>query len=164
MGIRRAGRIIALQSLYQIDIVKNNINEINEFIDNYSYIETIDEKKPEFLEKSKEFAKELVNTVTEHIKEIDEIIPRYLKNWQYDRILSVDRNILRLGVAELFYRPDIPYKVTINEAIELAKRFGDEKSGSFINGVLDSIVKTEKDKNETLLNKFLNKNINNKEE
>ncbi len=158
MGIRRAGRIIVLQSLYQLDVVKKEINEINEFIDNYSYIETIDEEKPKFLDKSKKFAKELINIVITHINEIDELIPHYLKNWQYDRILSVDRNILRLGVAELFYRPDIPYKVTINEAIELAKRFGDEKSGGFINGVLDSIVKTEKDKNEILKNKILNKN------
>ncbi len=163
MGIRRAGRIIALQSLYQIDIVNSEIKDINEFIDNYSYIETIDEKKPEFLDKSKEFAKELINIVIAHIKEIDEIIPRYLKNWQYDRILSVDRNILRLGVAELLYRPDIPYKVTINEAIELAKKFGDEKSGGFINGVLDSVVKTEKDKNEVLKKKFFDKNLTNKE-
>jgi N utilization substance protein B len=90
-------------------------------------------------------------------EEIDDIIPKYLKNWKYDRILSIDRNILRIGVAELVFRDDIPYKVTINEAIELAKRFGDEKSGSFINGVLDNIVKNEGEQHDILKAKLSGK-------
>jgi N utilization substance protein B len=154
MGIRRAGRIIALQSLYQIDIAEKPMAEIDEFIDTYSTQNLGQEEK--FLDKSKDFAKELIQTVISNLAALDEIIPKYLKNWKYDRILSIDRNILRLGAAELFYRLDIPYKVTINEAIELAKRFGDEKSGSFINGVLDNMVKNEKDNFEILKNKLSN--------
>jgi len=158
MGIRRVGRIIALQSLYQIDIVNAGIQQVENFIDNYTYLDSIQEKDEDnFIEKSKEFAKELVKTVVDNREEIDNLIPKYLKNWRYDRILSIDRNILRLGVAELFFREDIPYKVTINEAIELAKKFGDKKSGSFVNGVLDSIVKNEKEKKEILKIKLQNK-------
>jgi transcription antitermination protein NusB len=155
MGIRRAGRIIALQSLYQVDIASKSLEEIEEFIKDYPLLNiTPEEKKEEFLDKSKEFALELVKIVLENLKQIDEIIPNYLKNWKYDRILSIDRNILRMGVAEFLYRQDIPYKVTINEAIELAKRFGDEKSGGFINGVLDNIVKNENIKYPVLKNKL----------
>lgn len=155
MGIRRAGRIIALQSLYQVDIAEKSLEEIEEFIRDYPLLNiTPEEKKEEFLDKSKEFAVELVKVVLENLKQIDEIIPNYLKNWKYDRILSIDRNILRMGVAELLYRQDIPYKVTINEAIELAKRFGDEKSGGFINGVLDNIVKNENSKYSILKSKL----------
>jgi len=151
MGIRHAGRIIALQSLYQIDIANKSWQEIEEFIENYNFLsDDEDDKQDEFLGKSKEFSKELVQVVLNNIKELDLIIPNYLKNWKYDRILSIDRNILRLGLAELLYRKDIPYKVTINEAIELAKKFGDEKSGSFINGVLDNIVKNESGKYDIL--------------
>ncbi len=151
MGIRHAGRIIALQSLYQVDIANKSWQEIEEFIENYNFLtEDEDNTQDGFLGKSKEFSKELVQLVLENLKELDLIIPNYLKNWKYDRILSIDRNILRLGLAELLYRKDIPYKVTINEAIELAKKFGDEKSGSFINGVLDNIVKNESDKYDIL--------------
>jgi len=147
MGIRHAGRIIALQSLYQIDIANKSWEEIEEFVQDYNLLNDEDDEKQEgFLEKSKDFSKELVRLVLDNLKELDQIIPNYLKNWTYERILSIDRNILRLGLAELLYREDIPYKVTINEAIELAKKFGDEKSGSFINGVLDNIVKNESGK------------------
>ena len=154
MGIRRACRIIALQSLYQIDIAEKPMDEIDYFIETYSTQNLGQEEK--FLDKSKEFARELIKSVTSNLAALDEIIPKYLKNWKYDRILSIDRNILRIGAAELFYRDDIPYKVTINEAIELAKRFGDEKSGSFINGVLDNMVKKEKVNFEILSTKLSN--------
>ncbi|HDQ25682.1 MAG TPA: transcription antitermination factor NusB [bacterium] len=156
MGIRRAGRIIALQGLYQYDIAQKEWDEIEEFIKTYpvSNLAGNEEKKEGFLEKSQEFAAELVKTVLDNIAQIDSIIPNYLKNWKYDRILSIDRNILRMGLAELVYREDIPYKVTINEAIELAKKFGDDKSGSFINGVLDNIVKNERTAFEVLNNKL----------
>src|ERR1035437_9096703 len=120
MGIRRAGRIIALQSLYQIEIANKPMDEINEFIDTYSTQNLGQEEK--FLDKSKLFSKELIQDVVDNMEEIDAIIPKYLKNWKYDRILSIDRNILRIGVAELIFRDDIPYKVTINEAIRSEER------------------------------------------
>jgi len=158
LGIRRAGRIIALQSLYQIDIAQKTWEEILEFIENYPMLKlSQEEAKENFFEKSKEFSKDLLQGVVEKMPELDDIIPNYLKNWKYDRILSIDRNILRMGLYELVFRPDIPYKVTINEAIELAKRFGDEKSGSFVNGVLDNIVKNESGKYSVLSDKLANK-------
>ncbi|MEI7640669.1 MAG: transcription antitermination factor NusB [bacterium] len=157
MGIRRAGRIIALQSLYQIDLGGSTEEQINNFIENYEFLQDDkDSKKDGFLEKSKEFAAEMVKTYFDNKEQIDGIIPLYLKNWTFDRILAIDRNILRLGVAELFFREDIPYKVTINEGIELAKKFGDEKSGSFVNGVLDNIVKHEAPKYPLLVEKMKN--------
>ena len=155
MGIRRAGRIIALQGLYQVDIAQKEWKEIEEFIDSYPLLKIAqEEKKEDFLDKSKDFSKELIKGVLENMESIDSIVPNYLKNWKYERILSIDRNILRMGVYELLFRPDIPYKVTINEAIELAKRFGDEKSGSFVNGVLDNIVKNEREKFDILKQKL----------
>ena len=138
-----------------MDIAQKKWEEIEEFINEYPLLKIDpEEKKENFLKKSKEFSKELVRGVLDKLKDVDEIIPNYLKNWKYDRILSIDRNILRMGVYELVFRQDIPYKVTINEAIELAKRFGDEKSGSFVNGVLDNIVKNESEKFDILKQKL----------
>jgi len=81
----------------------------------------------------------LVLGVLEHGQEIDQLITKYSENWRLDRINIIDRAILRMATFELFYCEDIPPKVTLNEAIELGKRFGSEESGSFINGILDRI-------------------------
>ena len=81
----------------------------------------------------------LVLGVLEHRKEIDRLIEKYSKNWRLDRMPIIDRAILRMGTFELLYCGEIPPKVTLNEAIELGKRFGSENSGSFINGILDRI-------------------------
>ncbi|MBN2753259.1 MAG: transcription antitermination factor NusB [Candidatus Goldbacteria bacterium] len=157
MGIRRAGRIITLQGLYQMDIAKKTKPEIIDFIENYPALKlTEDEPKENFIDKSKEFAIDLINVIDEHREEIDAVVPKYLKNWKFDRILSIDRCILRMGAGEFLFKEDIPYKVTINEAIELAKKFGDEKSGGFVNGVLDNIVKNESE-NFPVLKKKVNR-------
>jgi N utilization substance protein B len=157
MGIRRAGRIITLQGLYQMDIAKKSKPEIIDFIENYPALKlTEDEPKENFIEKSKKFAIDLINVIDEHREEIDTVVPKYLKNWKFDRILSIDRCILRMGAGEFLFKEDIPYKVTINEAIELAKKFGDEKSGGFVNGVLDNIVKNESE-NFPVLKKKVNR-------
>ena len=90
-----------------------------------------------------EFAKRLVLGVRDHLEDIDSIISKYATNWQLKRMAVIDKNILRMGVFELKYAPDIPPKVTINEAVELAKRYGDLESSKFVNGILDKIHKTE---------------------
>ena len=77
--------------------------------------------------------------VLEHCEELDRLIEQYSENWRLDRIDVIDRNILRMALFELLYCEDIPPKVTINEAIDLGKRYGSEDSGSFINGILDRI-------------------------
>jgi len=89
--------------------------------------------------KADEFLKRLVSGVLEHCQELDRLIGQYSENWRLDRINMIDRNILRIALFELFYCEDIPPKVTINEAIDLGKRYGSEDSGSFINGILDRI-------------------------
>ncbi len=81
----------------------------------------------------------LVLGVLEHCKEIDQLIEKYSENWHLDRMNIIDRAILRMAAFELLYCGEIPPKVTLNEAIELGKRFGSEDSGSFINGILDRI-------------------------
>ena len=86
------------------------------------------------------FAKELIHTVIEHQEEIDSTIKKKVTNWEFNRIAVIDRILLEIGICELLYFEDIPPKVTINEAIEIAKRYSTEKSGQFINGVLDSIL------------------------
>ena len=86
-----------------------------------------------------DFLKRLVLGVLEHFSELDRLIAKYSENWRLDRINMIDRNILRIALFELLYCEEIPPKVTINEAIDLGKRFGSEDSGSFINGILDRI-------------------------
>jgi len=86
-----------------------------------------------------EFLRRLVLGVLDHREELDRLIEQYSENWRLNRINVIDRNILRMALFELLYCQDIPPKVTINEAIDLGKRYGSEDSGSFINGILDRI-------------------------
>jgi transcription antitermination protein NusB len=88
---------------------------------------------------SKVFAKELLDGIDAHLDEINRLISESSEHWRLDRMSIVDRNILRLAIYELLCRPDIPAKVSINEAVELGKKFGAEDSGAFINGILDRI-------------------------
>jgi N utilization substance protein B len=87
---------------------------------------------PEYLEK-------LVEGVAAHLEELDALIARYSEHWRLERMGAVDRNLLRLAAFELLYHPQIPPKVVINEAVELAKKYGTEASGAFVNGLLDRI-------------------------
>jgi N utilization substance protein B len=86
-----------------------------------------------------DFLKRVILGVLEHFHQLDRLIEQYSENWRLDRINMIDRNILRIALFELLYCEEIPPKVTINEAIDLGKRFGSEDSGSFINGILDRI-------------------------
>jgi N utilization substance protein B len=86
-----------------------------------------------------EFAKKLLNTILENTKECEDIIINSADNWVYERIAFIDKTIMSIAICEFLYFPEIPPKVTINEAIDLAKKFSTEKSGTFINGVLDNI-------------------------
>ena len=86
------------------------------------------------------FADQLTTTVTDHLDEIDRIIAPAMEHWNLDRIALIDKNIMRLAVCEMAFFAEIPLRVSINEAIELAKKYGADQSGSFVNGVLDSIA------------------------
>lgn len=89
-----------------------------------------------------EFARTLVDAATGNREKIDETLTGISRTWRLDRMARVDRNILRLAVAEMLYLPDIPARVTINEAIELGKRFGAAETPAFVNGLLDSVIKS----------------------
>lgn len=137
MGKRRQSREEALKILYQIDICKRKdpVEVLSlHWEQNSSPVEVRD------------FAQKLVIQTLEEMEEIDALIQRFSKNWTLDRMSYIDRNILRMAVCELRFMEDIPAKVTINEAIEVAKKFGTEKSAIFINGVLDGI-KNDLEKN-----------------
>ena len=129
MGKRRRSRELALQVLYQLDITKQDA------------IRAIAQSRDHFSEKEERdgFAERIVLGVLEHGQEIDRLIEQYSENWRLDRMSMIDRNILRMALFELLYCEDIPPKVTLDEAIELGKRYGSEDSGSFINGILDRI-------------------------
>ena len=129
MGKRRRSREFALQVLYQLEITKQGaLQAMVQLRENFS---------PE--EGEDEFAKRIVLGVTEHRQEIDRLIEERSENWRLNRMTIIDRNILRIAIFELSYCDDIPPKVTLNEAIDLGKRYGTEESGSFINGILDRI-------------------------
>ncbi|WP_038057253.1 transcription antitermination factor NusB [Thermodesulfobacterium hydrogeniphilum] len=132
--MRRKGREIALQILYQKDIADLSIEEAIENYKRYLNINNIQALK---------FGEELVRGVLDNLDFIDKIIQKYTPSWPLERMNITDKNILRLAVYEMFFRPDIPEVVSINEAVELAKLYGTDDSPAFINGVLDSIFKKE---------------------
>lgn len=134
---RRKSREIAIQILYQIEMSKSDAEQaLQLFWENYRSADEL-----------KDFAVRVVQGTVEHRKEIDRAITKTAKNWSFGRITPVDRSILREAVFEIIFCPDIPYKVTLNEAIELGKKYGSEKSGAFINGVLDNVLEQNPDIN-----------------
>ncbi|PKJ56908.1 N utilization substance protein NusB [Bacillus sp. SN10] len=127
---RRTARERAMQALYQMDIT-------GELEPKVAVQNTLDEG-----EETNEFLESLVVGFVENKEVIDEAIRQNLKKWKLERISIVDRSILRVAVYEMKYMEEIPHNVTINEAIEIAKTFGDEESRRFINGVLSNIKDT----------------------
>ena len=131
MRNRSKAREYALQMLYQVDIRHAGCQQImEEFWHDHRSTADI-----------KTFANQLVQGTVERLEAIDPMIAQHADNWDLKRMAVIDRNILRLGVYELLHMDDAPPKVCINEAIELAKRFGDAESSKFINGILDAIHK-----------------------
>lgn len=129
MRKRTKARELALQILYQIDIKETSFEPI---------METFWKENIVFPD-IKEFCEHLVKGVILYKEKIDNLIIKQVYNWEIQRLSVIDRNILRLGIFELKYLNDIPRKVTINESINLAKKYGTEDSGKFINGILDKI-------------------------
>lgn len=130
MGKRRQAREETLKVLYQIDICKRK---------DPAEVLSLHWEQNSSPAEVRDFAQKLVILTLQEMEEIDGLIQRFSKNWTLDRMSYIDRNILRMAVCELRFMEDIPAKVTINEAIEIAKKFGTEKSAIFINGVLDGI-------------------------
>jgi transcription antitermination factor NusB len=137
MRKRTKARECALKILYAVDIRKDPPREC---------AEVFWEGHPAIAEDVRTFSDYLVDGVSGNQTFIDSVITKYATNWQIKRMATIDRNILRLATYELLFAEDIPMKVSINEAIEMAKRYGDKDSGKFVNGVLDKINKEEKRK------------------
>jgi len=138
MGLRREARELALQMLYALDA--NPATGLTETL------QTFREEQTEVVARAREFAEGLVRGVLEQRDAIDSAIKARSKNWSLTRMPRVDLNVMRLAAFELMFRPDIPKKVSINEAIEIARKFGDKDSPAFVNGILDEIeacAKTE---------------------
>ncbi len=134
MSNRHLSRTIAMQSLYEWDFHGQGRGSLPEIL-----ARNLTEFAPDFDDQG--FVRELVDGVTEHAAAIDKTIAKYAPEWPIEQITIVDRNILRIGVYELVFAQNIPSKVAINEAIEIAKAFGGESSGRFVNGVLGAIYR-----------------------
>lgn len=130
MGARRRAREAALQILYSMDLAGCSVEHAER--DHWAHLASSQE--------GKDFAHELVRGYADRAEEVDAVIRKVSEHWRLERMPRVDRNILRLGVYELLHREDLPRRVTLNEAVELAKRYGGEGSAGFVNGVLDRIA------------------------
>ena len=134
IGTRRKARERALQMLYSLDL--NDTLTVGQALGVFWRDFDEEAHDPQVVT----FAEALVSGTHSHLEELDAVIQRASKNWRVERMAKVDRNILRLAAYELAHAPDVPAKVVINEAIELAKRFGASESAAFVNGVLDRLA------------------------
>lgn len=129
---RRLARETALQVLFQRDLAKESLIT-TEIVGRWA-------AEFEVPEASMAFAQELVDGTIAHQDQIDQTIASLAQDWTLSRMANVDRNVMRLATYEILFCPDIPGRVSLNEAIELAKRFGGEESAKFVNGILDRVV------------------------
>ena len=134
MGKRRVARELALKFLYQTEFNSNSPDsELNSFCERANVSEEI-----------QDFTQTLIKNIFIHKKEVDGLLKKISANWVPDRMAMIDKNILRLGICELLFDSTTPPKVVINEAVEIAKKFGTEESPDFINGILDKVYKDSK--------------------
>ena len=134
MGARRKARELALQMLFQYDMAGNAPDTI------CATFEDLQKAKPN----TREFAEKIFRGTVDHLAELDEMIQAQAENWRLSRMAVVDLNIIRMSVYEFLHEDDTPKLVIIDEAIEIAKKFGTQKSSQFINGILDGILKRYK--------------------
>lgn len=139
--IRRVAREMVLQSLFQMDFTQADPDESLKIALEVQR----DEEKSEEAEKAFGYAEKVLKGVSENLSEIDGLIGKYAINWEVKRMPGIDRNILRMAIYEMrFAKEKLPVTVAVNEAVELAKTFGTEKSSRFINGVLGKLMREEK--------------------
>ncbi len=128
---RRAARETAMKLLYQLEIQRDDREQQVQYV--------LEEEN--LTENDTVYVNEVINGVYSKIEEIDELIEKHAKGWKINRISKVDLSILRLSIYEVCYREDIPFNVSINEAVELAKKYSTEDAGSFVNGILGKVSK-----------------------
>ncbi|HEX8153447.1 MAG TPA: transcription antitermination factor NusB [Thermoanaerobaculia bacterium] len=131
MGARRKARELALQMLFQADMSGNQPDSI------IATFEELQKSKPN----TREFATRVFKGTLENMSKIDEMIQQQAENWRLSRMAAVDRNIIRMAIYEFLHEDDTPKLVIIDEAIEIAKKYGTQKSSQFINGILDGVLK-----------------------
>lgn len=131
MGSRRRARELALQLLYQHEMTETPPEQMQENLEDWKNA----------TDGIRQFADVLIRGTLEHLEEIDEELAAQTAHWRLERLAAVDRNILRLAMYELLFHADTPHAVVIDEAIEIAKKFGAAESSKFVNGVLDGFVK-----------------------
>ena len=137
MSARRKARELTVKALYAYEISGSDAQQVSDDIISASQIK----------EEAKRFSRILFEKVLQNIEKIDNLIKGSVKSWDFSRIALVEKNILRIGVCEFLFLSDIPVAITINEAIELGKEYGEKDAKNFINGVLDYIAKAlEKEK------------------
>lgn len=142
MNSRRRAREIALQVLYALD-ANRDLDPATALALHFDRFAAADADEDAATTEAADiaYARTLVTEVGGRLPELDEIIGQLSRNWRVERMARVDRNVLRMAVYELKYRDDIPARVTLNEAIELAKRFGSAEASGFVNGLLDSALR-----------------------
>ena len=134
MRKRSVARESALKILYQMEMTGREPSEA---------LPAFWQQEPDHPQDVRDFAARLVEGIHAHMPEIDGKLGEYAANWQLSRMAVIDRNVLRIGLFELKFAADIPPKVAINEAVDLAKKYGDHDSGKFVNGILDKVHKRE---------------------
>ncbi|NQT32134.1 MAG: transcription antitermination factor NusB [Candidatus Omnitrophica bacterium] len=137
MRKRTLSRELTLKILYASDVSKESIMTCSE-----AFWKNSDEEDAAV----REFSDYLVSGVAKHLEELDDVISKYADNWTMERMATIDRNVLRIASFELLFDAEVPPKVAINEAIDIAKKYGDKDSGKFVNGILDKIKRTEEEK------------------
>lgn len=149
-GKRRRGREMALQMLYQSDMGGATLPQVLLHFNPIDYLEAYREEgeregmtTEQYLQikEALDYARKLVEGTLGNLDALDAMIREQAENWRLERMSAVDRNVLRLAVYELLHEPDVPKLVVLDEAIELAKRYGSEQSGRFVNGLLDGMLK-----------------------
>ncbi len=131
MGARRRARELALQLLYQYEATGAAPEQMQAHFEEWAGVTDV----------TRRFADDLLRGTLEHLQEIDDELAAQTAHWRLERLAAVDRNILRLAMYELLYHGETPHAVVIDEAIEIAKKYGAEESARFVNGVLDGFVK-----------------------
>ncbi len=132
MSRRRQARELAFRAAYQADVTGEPVERCLEEI-----LEDLEEQADR---DARDFAQALVSTLALHQPEIDAVVSRIAKNWSLARMAATDRSVIRLAAAELLYHSEVPVRVTLDEAIEIAKKYGMETSGAFVNGILDRLA------------------------
>lgn len=135
MGTRRKAREAALQFLFQDDFPRENeltLVNIDERFEQFCQLFQVNKK-------ARTYTMALLQCTVKNRHHIDDLISQCAKNWRLERIAVADRNLLRIGVSEMLYSEDVPHQVAINEAVEIAKRYGSDESPSFVNGILDAV-------------------------